>query len=80
VQAEARQADNGDEINEWAAHITKGLITKAVPPAFEFNRDGLVITNAVYFKVRRRPRRMFNTVGSTAYYAVHKHWVARHTA
>jgi serine protease inhibitor len=52
VQAEARQAESVDEINAWAARVTKGLITKAVPPEASLD-DGMVLINAVYFKVRR---------------------------
>ena len=32
--------------------MTKGLITKAVPPEASLD-DGMVLINAVYFKVRR---------------------------
>jgi hypothetical protein len=40
---------SADPINEWAARVTKGLITTAVPPGTAFD---LVLTNAVYFKGR----------------------------
>eukprot|EP00882_Tetradesmus_deserticola_P009086 GHRQ01009586.1.p1 GENE.GHRQ01009586.1~~GHRQ01009586.1.p1 ORF type:complete len:499 (+),score=186.84 GHRQ01009586.1:120-1616(+) len=46
-KAEVREVDSADAINEWAARVTKGLITTAVPPGTAFD---LVLTNAVYFK------------------------------
>lgn len=36
-----------EPINAWAARVTKGLITTAVPPGTPFD---VVLTNAVYFK------------------------------
>jgi serine protease inhibitor len=49
LQAEVQEVANADPINEWAARVTKGLITTAVPPGTAFD---LVLTNAVYFKGR----------------------------
>lgn len=48
MQAEAQVAESVDVINAWAAQVTKGLITMAVPPGTPFD---VVLTNAVYFKV-----------------------------
>jgi serine protease inhibitor len=47
LQAEVQAVSSAAPINAWAARVTNGLITKAVPPDVEFN---MIITNAVYFK------------------------------
>lgn len=47
LQAEVKEVASADPISEWAARVTKGLITTAVPPGTAFD---LVLTNAVYFK------------------------------
>jgi serine protease inhibitor len=47
TQAEVHEVESTDPINAWAARVTKGLITTAVPPGTAFD---LVLTNAVYFK------------------------------
>lgn len=46
-QAEVQSVKSVVPINAWAARVTNGMITQAVPPNTEFN---CVITNAVYFK------------------------------
>lgn len=46
-QAEAQEASSVEPINAWAARVTRGLITTAVPPGTPFD---VVLTNAVYFK------------------------------
>lgn len=32
MQAEVKQAESVDVINQWAAKVTKGLIKQAIPP------------------------------------------------
>ena len=50
MQAHAQQAESVDVMNEWAENVTKGLIKTAVPPDADFD---VVLTNAVYFKVKQ---------------------------
>lgn len=45
--AEVQAVTSVAPINAWAAKVTNGMITQAVPPNTEFN---MIITNAVYFK------------------------------
>jgi serine protease inhibitor len=47
LQAEVQAVTSVAPINAWAAKVTNGMITQAVPPNTEFN---MIITNAVYFK------------------------------
>lgn len=45
--AEVQAVSSVAPINAWAAKVTNGMISQAVPPNTEFN---CIITNAVYFK------------------------------
>jgi serine protease inhibitor len=49
-QAEVQAVSSVAPINAWAAKVTNGMISQAVPPNTEFN---CIITNAVYFKGRQ---------------------------